>query len=247
MSARLRSPRLTGAVAAIALASAASGALAADPPLPPPRPSAGQGAATPPVKEKALASTSGMSAPDYAACLADLRSANVTFEPIDVARDEGCEIEGAVRLASVATPFGDVAFPGKPTMVCGFAATLGRWTRDVAAPLTLAYTGQKLAEIDAGSFACRARYDKPGAVPSEHAKGDAVDIAAFVLADKRRIRIAPPESDLPRAHDLVGALRTTACGFFTTVLGPGADLAHAEHLHFDSGLHGATANYRICE
>ena len=36
-------------------------------------------------------------------------------------------------------------------------------------------------------FACRARYDKPGEVPSEHAKGDALDIAAFVLADSRRI------------------------------------------------------------
>src|SRR4029077_2191547 len=32
-----------------------------------------------------------------------------------------------------------------------------------------------------------ARYDKPGAVPSEHAKGKAVDIVAFLLADGRRI------------------------------------------------------------
>ena len=68
-----------------------------------------------------------------------------------------------------------------------------------------------------------------------------------MLIDNRRIRVRPPESDLPLAHELVGALRTTACGYFTTVLGPGSDAAHAEHFHFDLGLHGATANYRICE
>ncbi len=49
------------------------------------------------------------------------------------------------------------------------------------------------------------------------------------------------------ARDLVHALRMTACGYFTTVLGPGADAAHEAHFHFDFGIHGATPNYRICE
>jgi hypothetical protein len=84
-------------------------------------------------------------------------------------------------------------------------------------------------------------------VPSEHAKGDALDIASFVLADGRRVRVKQEELNIPLARVLVGALRTTACGYFTTVLGPGTDAAHAEHLHFDLGLHAATPNYRICE
>jgi hypothetical protein len=42
-------------------------------------------------------------------------------------------------------------------------------------------------------------------------------------------------------------LRTTACGYFTTVLGPGSNLAHATHYHFDLGVHGKSGNYRICE
>jgi hypothetical protein len=197
---------------------------------------------------KALVSSSGMTAPDFAACLSDLRSAKVGFESLGDAKEGGCELTGAVRLTSVTTPFGEVAISGKPTMLCSFARQFGIWSRDVAAPLTLAYTGQRLAAIEAGSaFACRARYDKPGAVPSEHAKGDAIEIASFVLADNRRVRVKQPESDLALSHELVGALRTTACGYFTTVLGPGADPAHAEHLHFDLGLHGATASYRICE
>ena len=48
------------------------------------------------------------------------------------------------------------------------------------------------------------------------------------------------------ASGLVHALRMTACGYFTTVLGPG-EPAHEAHFHFDSSMHGATPNYRICE
>jgi hypothetical protein len=131
-------------------------------------------------------------------------------------------------------------------MLCSFARQFSGWARDIAAPLTLAYTGQRLAQVETGSsFACRARTDKPGQVPSEHAKGDAIDITSFVLADGRRIEVKQQDSDT--ARDLVHAIRMTACGYFTTVLGPGSDAAHADHFHFDSGVHGATPNYRICE
>jgi hypothetical protein len=197
---------------------------------------------------KSLVSVSGMTASDYAACVSDLSSNKVVFEQLGAAKDQSCELSGAIKLAAVATPFGNVSLSGKPIMLCSFAREFSAWARDVAAPLTLAYTSQRLVEIETGSaFDCRARYDKPGAVPSEHAKGDALDIASFVLADGRRVRVKQEESNIPLARVLVGALRTTACGYFTTVLGPGTDAAHAEHLHFDLGLHGATPNYRICE
>ena len=189
-----------------------------------------------------------MSASDYAECVSDLTSRKVVFEQPNTVKQDGCELSDAVRLLSVATPFGDVALSGSPTMLCSFGRQLSGWVRDVAGPLTLAYTGWKLAEIEIPSaFACRARYDKPGATPSEHAKGDAVDVASFVLADHTRLRVKQEGSDVPLAGDLIHALRMTACGYFTTVLGPGSDPAHADHLHFDSGVHGATPNDRICE
>src|SRR5579883_1515127 len=197
---------------------------------------------------KALVSVSGMTAPDYAQCVADLAASKVAFEKTDAVTQQGCQLSGAIRLTSVATPFGDVGFAGKPTMLCSFARQFSGWVREIAAPLTLGYTGQHLAQIETGpAFVCKARYDKPGAIPSEHAKGDAIDIASFVLADKRRVAVKQQSADIPRAGDLVHALRMSACGYFTTVLGPGADAAHEAHLHFDSGVHGATPNYRICE
>jgi hypothetical protein len=197
---------------------------------------------------KTLVSVSGMSASEYDQCVSDLTSKGVVFEQAREVSEAGCQLSGAVKLTTVATPFGNVGIAGKPAMLCSFARQFSGWVREVGAPLTLAYTGQKLAQIEAGqAFACRARTDKPGEIPSEHAKGNAIDIASFVLADNRRIRVKEQDSDIPLARDLIRALRTTACGYFTTVLGPGADAAHKEHLHFDSAVHGATANYRICE
>jgi hypothetical protein len=81
---------------------------------------------------------------------------------------------------------------------------------------------------------------------SEHATGNAVDIMALGLADKRQIGIVAVADKLNPDHRLLMALRLTACGYFTTVLGPGANTAHANY-HLDLGVHGTSGNYRICE
>jgi hypothetical protein len=196
--------------------------------------------------EKALVSVSEMTAPDYARCVSDLTSSRVVFEQAGDISEQGCKLSGAIRLKAVTTAAGSVSMSGEPAMLCSFAQQFSGWVREVAAPLALGYVGQKLVRIETGeAFACRARYDKPDAVPSEHAKGNAVDIAAFVLADGSRILVK--QKDDGAARDLAHALRMTACGYFTTVLGPGTDPAHEAHFHFDSALHGATPNYRICE
>jgi hypothetical protein len=76
---------------------------------------------------------------------------------------------------------------------------------------------------------------------------NAVDILALGLADKRQIGISAVANELNPDHRLLVALRLTACGYFTTVLGPGANTAHANHYHLDLGVHGTSGNYRICE
>ncbi|HKD27934.1 MAG TPA: extensin family protein [Xanthobacteraceae bacterium] len=46
---------------------------------------------------------------------------------------------------------------------------------------------------------------------------------------------------------VVDAVRSAACGWFTTVLSPGADAAHTDHLHVDMAQHGTRDRYRICQ
>jgi hypothetical protein len=183
-----------------------------------------------------------------AQCLSDLKAANVQFTTLGNVSKEGCAVEGAVELDAISSPFGIVSIPGKPTMACVFARQFTTWVRDVAAPLTLAYMNSKLAAIETGAgFICRTRYDKPGEKMSEHAKGNAIDIAAFRLEDGRRLLVKDASASTQMDGVLMRTYRATGCGYFTTILGPGSNEAHKEHLHFDYGLHGDTYNYRICE
>jgi hypothetical protein len=82
----------------------------------------------------------------------------------------------------------------------------------------------------ASHYACRTRNSRPGGRLSEHAKGNAIDISAFVLADGTRISVLGW-----RGSDgaLLRRLHRGACGPFGTVLGPEADRHHQDHFHFD--------------
>jgi hypothetical protein len=55
--------------------------------------------------------------------------------------------------------------------------------------------------------------------------------------------LAAPEGT-PEANFL-GAVRSRACDFFRTVLGPGSDAAHANHLHLDERQRNA--GHRLCQ
>jgi hypothetical protein len=181
-------------------------------------------------------------------CLSDLKAADVEFRDLGTQTKNGCLLEGAIELDAVASPFGKVSLTAKPTMACVFARHFTLWIRDVGAPLALAYMGSKLTAIETGpGLVCRNRIGEPGEKLSEHAKGDAIDIMAFRFESGQRLSIKEASASTKIDGVLVKTLRTTACGYFTTVLGPGSNEAHKEHLHFDYGLHGQTDNYRICE
>jgi hypothetical protein len=181
-------------------------------------------------------------------CLADLKAANVQFRALGAVTKQGCTVENAVELDAVPSPFGKVSLPGKPTLTCAFARQFAIWVRDVAAPMTLAYMGSSLTAIETGpGFVCRSRYDKPGEKISEHARGDAIDVIAFALDDGQKLSVRDSSASDKIDGALMKTLRTTGCGYFTTILGPGSNDAHKEHFHFYIGLHGASANYRICE
>jgi hypothetical protein len=192
--------------------------------------------------------SSEASADQLRACLSELKAANVEFMELGSVSKEGCTVAGAIQLDAVSSPFGRVAMPSKPTMACVFARQFTTWVRNVAAPLTLAYMNSKLAAIETGpGLVCRTRYDKPDEKISEHAKGNAIDVAAFRLEDGRSLTVKDASATTLRDGLLMKTLRATGCGYFTTILGPGSNEAHKEHLHFDFGLHGNTYNYRICE
>jgi hypothetical protein len=200
-----------------------------------------------PVAPRELAKN-GMAPEALQQCLAELKQAGGRFEELGRFEKEGCVLDGAVALDVIASTFGDINISGKPVMLCSFARQFTLWVTEAGAPLTLAYTGKRLRGIETGpGLVCRNRYNKSDEKVSEHAKGNALDIAAFLIEGGKRIAVGEASKGGGLDGKLMRAFRATGCGYFTTILGPGSNAAHEEHLHFDYGLHGKSTNYRICE
>ena len=80
---------------------------------------------------------------------------------------------------------------------------------------------------------------------SEHAFGNAFDIAAFRFDDGSRFAVEPRADKGDLAEAFQRAVRGAACLYFTTVLGPGANAAHDNHLHLD--IKARRGGWRLCQ
>jgi hypothetical protein len=182
-------------------------------------------------------------------CRADLLEMGGDISVVDPVEVSGqCKVPDPVQLKFIHTSIGRVELPGAPILDCPFARQFIVWVADLAAPVVAALAQANLAALSTGpGYECRARTADPSGKISEHASGNAVDIDGIILTNTRRIEIADVANKQHRDHRLLMALRTSACGYFTTVLGPGADASHEAHYHFDLGIHGKSGNYRICQ
>lgn len=182
-------------------------------------------------------------------CRDELRSLGAVFTvPERVETSGQCHVDNPVQLSSLRTASGEVKLPGHPLFNCAFARRFVTWAIDVAAPIVANGTESTLAAMSTGpGYECRGRNGDASAKISEHAFGNAVDIDGIVLKGGPRIEIADVADPQHRFHRVLMALRESGCGYFSTVLGPGANAAHASHYHFDLGRHGKSENYRICE
>jgi hypothetical protein len=128
-----------------------------------------------------------------------------------------------------------------PLLQCPMAEQLALWLRDQAAP-RVAEAGPTIASVQSyDDFECRLRNRQITGKVSEHGKADAIDVRGFTLVNGSFIGLTDVNAD----KDLRDDLRQSACGRFTTVLGPGSDGYHEQHIHLD--LLQRHNGYRICQ
>lgn len=174
------------------------------------------------------------------------------FEPRPQVEGEGdCGFEDAVQLSSLQlTP--EAGFSPQPTVTCALGEKVAEWLAKDVAPLSKTLLGEDLVRIETGpGYSCRLRNNGKTGKISEHARGNALDIAGFVLSSGETVTIADDWDKNaieagPKARFL-RAVHTAACQRFTTVLGPEADVHHKSHLHVDIGCHGKSCTYLICQ
>ena len=193
--------------------------------------------------------TASAAVPEDTACTSELKKAGAQFETAAAPADgPKCQVALPVTLHAVETAAGRITLPERPLLNCAFALQFSLWLADAAAPGVAARGGSRLAKVATGpGYDCRGRNGDIGAKLSEHAAGNAVDITTLTLDDGKTIQVADAGSESTASYQMLRGLRTTACGYFSTVLGPGANAAHASHFHFDLGRHGKSASYRICQ
>lgn len=151
-----------------------------------------------------------------------------------------CYVRNPVNLRSVNAQDNSIKLPEAPLFNCKFALQFSKWLSEAGAPILAAQLDAPLDTISTGpGFECRGRNGDGSAKISEHGFGNAVDITTLRMRDGKVVNVA--------GNTLFDGFRTSACGYFTTVLGPGSNSAHEKHFHFDLGLHGKSGNYRICE
>jgi hypothetical protein len=94
------------------------------------------------------------------------------------------------------------------------------------------------------AYSCRGMNGNPRARISEHAFGNALDISAFVLADGRRITEKNGWRGAPEEQGFLRDVQAAACDRFTTVLAPGSNVFHYDHMHVD--LMRRASGHRAC-
>ncbi len=220
--------------ALIVLAALCNVAAAQTVPLPRPRPAeAGLQTPAPPPEQPAPPS----------ACRLRLTAELAVAPSLPALEGPGeCAVEDAVHLEAVLLPDRTRVAVTPPAIVrCSFAEAIVQWVREDMAPAVRSL-GAGLRGIDNyASYDCRGRNRVVGAKLSEHGKANALDVRSVKLADGTVVRLTDPQVD----KELREHLRKLACARFSTVLGPGSDGYHEDHVHVD--LAERRGGYRMCE
>jgi hypothetical protein len=181
--------------------------------------------------------------PPLSACRLALTDAIAVAPSIpDIHGPGGCGGDDLVRLEAVVLPDKrQVALKPPAILRCAMASQIADWVRTDVAPLTLSL-GSVISVLDNfDSFECRGRNRVVGAPLSEHGRANALDVRAFKLANGQSISL----TDRTAPREVRENVLHSVCTRFMTVLGPGSDGYHEDHIHLD--LMQRRNNYKICQ
>ncbi len=173
--------------------------------------------------------TEGLVAP-LAHCSTKPSDVGIAERLVAIREGNGCEVPNPWRVYSVA----NVKFSQPATLNCGMVDPIYGWMQNQVQPAAQRSFGESVVSVDvAASYSCRPRNNVSGARMSEHGYGNAIDIAAFTLESGRKVTVADGWSGGRDERGFLRTVRALACEDFMTVLGPGSDRHHRDHIHLD--------------
>ncbi len=171
---------------------------------------------------------------DLALCLKDLKAIGADFSQEETIDGEfGCGIAHPVTVRRILP---EVALEPEATLRCETALSLARMTRDLLIPAAARAFPDKpmLSGVSqASDYVCRNRNSADDGKISEHAYGNALDIAGLSFGDEKMPVMIARQDDGTAEAAFQRAFNALACLYFTTVLSPGSDATHQDHMHLD--------------
>jgi Extensin-like protein C-terminus len=170
--------------------------------------------------------------------------------------DPGRPYEGGTLGTPSAVPLGPPRAPlttasvaavsPAATLACPLVSALDQWVSGAVQPAAQKWFREPVVEIrQISAYSCRGMNGNPHARISEHAFGNALDIAAFTLADGRKVTVKDGWHGAPEEQGFLRDIEASACQMFSTVLAPGSNHYHYDHIHVD--LMRRASGRPICE
>src|SRR6476646_5052832 len=141
---------------------------------------------------------------------------------------------GSARGRQTAGPMTPAVLTPPATLACPIVSALDHWVSEGVQPAAMRWFGTPVTEIkQISAYSCRGMVGSGGSGISEHAFGNAIDIAAFTLSDGRRVTVEAGWHGTPEEQGFLRDVHLAACNHFSTVLAPGYNAAHYNHIHVD--------------
>jgi hypothetical protein len=217
-------------------------------PLPRPRPAEAPGPPpaaaqqAPPETDQPAAAAAPVPPPPSACRLALTEEVAIAPGIPDINGPGGCGGTDLVRLeAIVLADRHRVEVTPAAILRCTMASAIADWIRTDVASLAAGLGTEPVVLDNFDSYECRGFNRVPGAHLSEHGRANALDVRAIKLANGQSIGL----TDRAVSRELRESVLHSVCARFMTVLGPGSDWYHEDHIHLD--LMERHNNYKICQ
>ena len=177
-------------------------------------------------------------------CRTRLKRLGVRFTDLPrIENGPGCVIAHPVQVTSLS---GGIEIKPAAKLNCQITEAFALWVKKELAPAArLRYLSGIQSINQLSSYSCRTMNSRPGAPMSEHARGNAIDVGKITLNSGKAIAVREKGLFAFREKGLLNSVRADSCKYFTTVLGPGSDVHHRDHFHFD--LRARKGGYRHCD
>jgi len=164
-------------------------------------------------------------------CLQALRRTDIEFRPLEDRPGGECPLVNIVQVSKAG-----VSFNHTFAASCPLAAGWEIFRHNTLQQAAIKHFSQPVTRVEhIGTFACRNVYNRERL--SEHARANAIDITAFVLADGTRVSVKRDWGNNRQSQKaaFLRDIHQGACQAFNVAFGPDYNAAHANHFHFDMG------------